>query len=188
MTHKFSPDVINRVASILKCDVPAILAVIQVEAAGDGFLPDGRPKILFERHIFSRLTERKFNVIDPAVSNKVAGGYVGGAGEYSRLYRAAQLDADAAVQSASWGACQIMGFNWKMTGEKSLIGFLLAMHNGVDAHLHLFAQYILAAGLADELREHRWADFARKYNGPAYASNKYDTKLAAAHAAQTGVA
>src|SRR5262249_39107639 len=31
------------------------------------------------------------------------------------------------------------------------------------------------------LRGHDWTTFARGYNGPAYAKNSYDTRLAAAH-------
>ena len=32
--------------------VPSVKTVVEVEAAGDGFLRDGRPKILFEAHYF----------------------------------------------------------------------------------------------------------------------------------------
>jgi hypothetical protein len=31
------------------------------------------------------------------------------------------------------------------------------------------------------LRDKDWAGFARRYNGPAYAENKYDEKLSAAY-------
>jgi peptidoglycan hydrolase-like protein with peptidoglycan-binding domain len=37
--------------------------------------------------------------------------------------------------------------------------------------------YIVATGLDRALRDHRWADFARGYNGKNYAVNAYDTKL-----------
>ena len=36
-------------ANKLGCEVAAVRAVVDVESGG-GFLPDGRPKILFERH------------------------------------------------------------------------------------------------------------------------------------------
>src|SRR5204863_9082982 len=32
-----------------------------VETSGCGYLPDRRPKILFERHVFSRLTEHRYD-------------------------------------------------------------------------------------------------------------------------------
>jgi hypothetical protein len=36
-------------------------AVLAVESLGSGFLADGRPKILFERHWFHRLTGGRFS-------------------------------------------------------------------------------------------------------------------------------
>lgn len=42
--------------------------------------------------------------------------------------------------------------------------------------------YVRAVGIDDELRSHNWAEFGRRYNGPEYKKNEYDTKLAAAHA------
>jgi hypothetical protein len=184
--HKRLTDAgIARAAATLGCEVAAVKAVIAVEAAGAGFLPDGRPKILFERHIFRRLTGNRFDASHPAISGP-AGGYKGGDAEYVRLHQALQLDGEAAVQSASWGIGQIMGFNWKLCGEKSLYGFLLAVHNDEDAQLGLMVGFIQSAELADELRRKDWAGFARGYNGPAYARNSYDVKLAAAYRAAGG--
>jgi hypothetical protein len=37
-------------------------------------------------------------------------------------------------------------------------------------------------GIADDLKAHRWAEVAKRWNGPGYAKNAYDTKLAAAYA------
>jgi N-acetylmuramidase len=39
-------------AQSLGCEVAAVKAVAAVESAGHGFLPNGKPKILFEAHIF----------------------------------------------------------------------------------------------------------------------------------------
>ena len=36
--------------------------------------------------------------------------------------------------------------------------------------------------MAEALRKKNWAAFAKAYNGPGYAKNQYDTKLAAAYA------
>jgi hypothetical protein len=182
MHNRLTDAGIARAAKTLGCEPAAVKAVIAVEAAGAGFLPDGRPKILFERHVFRRLTAGKFDASHPDLSGP-AGGYKGGAAEYGRLYQALQLDGDAAVQSASWGIAQIMGFNWKACGERSLMGFMLAVHHSEDAQLALMVAFIRSAGLADELRRLDWAGFARGYNGPGYARNKYDEKLAAAYRA-----
>lgn len=176
-----------RAAAMLDCEVAAIQAVAEVESLGAGFLLDGRPKILFERHVFHRLTGGKFAAANPDISSGTPGGYAGGVGEYARLYRAVQLDGDAAVQSASWGAFQIMGFNWQACGEASLTGFLLAVHHDDAAHLGLFCRFIVSRGLVGALHDKDWTAFARGFNGPAFAKNRYDTKLAAAYARHAGV-
>jgi hypothetical protein len=104
------------------------------------------------------------------------------------LYEALQYDADAAVKATSWGLFQIMGFNYEACGEKTLTGFLLAMHNNEDAHLALFAEFIEQRDLDEALRGKRWAVFAHGYNGAGYAANAYDHKLAAAYARHKGAA
>jgi hypothetical protein len=78
--------------------------VLTVETSGCGFLPDRRPKILFERHIFSRETESQFDAPNPDISDRTPGGYgAGGANQYSRLQQALALDRKAALRSTSCG-------------------------------------------------------------------------------------
>jgi hypothetical protein len=48
-----------------------IWAVFSVETSGCGFLTDRRPKILFERHIFSHLTNGRYDAQNPARLLKV---------------------------------------------------------------------------------------------------------------------
>ena len=45
---------VARAAEFLECDEAAVRAVIEVEAASYGFDAKGRPRILFEPHIFYR--------------------------------------------------------------------------------------------------------------------------------------
>lgn len=188
MSGRLTPNGIARVANRLGCEEAAIRAVIAVESAGAGFLSDGRPRILFEAHIFSRETGGVFDRTHPKLSSKSWNRdlYIGGAGEYARLYQATQLHGEAAVRACSWGLMQIMGFNWQACGEKSIHGFMLAMHHNEDAHLALFSEFVSRQGLSVDLRRRDWAAFARKYNGPGYASNAYDKKLAAAYDAARG--
>jgi hypothetical protein len=47
--------------------------------------------------------------------------------------------------------------------------------------LRQMASFIKKAGLLDELIAKNWAGFAKGYNGPQYAKNQYDQKLAAAY-------
>jgi hypothetical protein len=168
-------------ASKLGCEVAAVRAVIDVESRG-GFLPDGRPKILFERHYFSRLTKGKFDTSHPDISNGKWGGYgAGGAHQYDRLNEAIALDRDAALRSASWGLFQIMGDHCDSLGFADVEAFVAAMVSGEAAQLDAFVTFVKTNKLADELIRHDWAGFARGYNGPAYRENRYDQKLAAAY-------
>jgi hypothetical protein len=50
-------------ALLLGVEPEVVMAVAEVESSGDGFLPTGEPKILFEPHIFWR--ELKKRGIDP---------------------------------------------------------------------------------------------------------------------------
>lgn len=174
-----------RAAQALGCDVPAIKAVCEVEAPGGGFEADGvTPRILFEAHHFSRLTNHEYDQSHPAISSPTWNRslYIGGIKEHRRMADAAGLDRDAALQSASWGGFQVMGFNWVLTGAKSLQEFVNDMYRSEGAHLDAFIGFVKANNLAEPLRRHQWPAFARGYNGASYAQNKYDIKLAAAHA------
>jgi hypothetical protein len=176
-----SPGIYAKVAAQIGCDEAAVRAVVAVEAASRGFLPSGRPKILFERHIFRRITGGKFDASDPAVSNKKPGGYLGGEREYDRLADALGLDAKAALESASWGVGQIMGLNHEPAGYPTARAMIEAFCEGEDAQIAAMGAFILHEGLAGYLRAHDWERFAAGYNGPAYRKNDYHTKLAAAH-------
>ena len=185
---KITEDNFKAAAEFLDCDLPAIKAVTEVEARGAGFLADTRPAILFERHKFSRFTERRFDRSHPDISNRRAGGYgKGGKSQYERLHRAIALDREAALKSASWGAFQIMGFNHGVAGFEDVESFVARMCESEGTHLRAFVHFVLAnRTMAAALREHRWADFARRYNGPGYRKNHYDEKLAAAYARFAG--
>lgn len=168
-------------AAQLGCSVAVIKAVCVVEAPRGGFLPSGEPTILFERHQFSKRTGRKFDMGHPHISNPKPGGYKGGLAEHDRLAEAAALDREAALESASWGKFQIMGFNYAPAGFGNLQSFINAMYTSEGRQLDAFVSFIQHEGLAVFLRDQRWADFARRYNGANYAINSYDTKLAAAY-------
>jgi hypothetical protein len=103
-------------------------SVLAVETSGCGYLPDRRPKILFERHIFSRLTAHQYDADDPDISQPTAGGYgPPGAHQYDRLNAAMQIDWTAALKSASWGLGQIMGENFDAAGFAQIDDMVAAM-------------------------------------------------------------
>ena len=165
----------------LLCDVPAIKAVCEVEAPRGGFLSDGRPVILFERHKFHQFTKGKFYGEAPDICNPQRGGYIGGVHEWARYEKAAKFDRHAAMMSCSWGKFQIMGFNFQAAGFATVDDFVEAMNESEQAHLRAFVHLLQEWKLADELQDHNWRTFARLYNGPAYKENAYDKKLAAAY-------
>lgn len=186
---RLGEDDIERAAITLSVDPAAIRAINEVESRGDGFLTDGRPVILFERHVMRRrlldyrmpadLLEAEY----PHLVNKASGGYLGGAREWSRFDEAADIHLPAAIEAASWGLFQIMGMHWRHLQYPSAEAFFDAMHESEGAQLDAFARFIRAdASLSQALRAHDWKAFARIYNGPAYARNQYDTRLADAFA------
>lgn len=174
-------------AKLLDVEVAAIKSVDAVESNGNGFLADGLPKILFERHWFYNLTDGKWKS-NPDFCSPAPGGYakgetaeVRGQREWLRFNRASSLDWNAAVQSASWGRYQIMGFNYRLCGFTSLREFYDAMMLNEAEQLKAFIGFIRSKKLDRALREKRWAAFARLYNGPSFRKNSYDTRLAEAY-------
>jgi peptidoglycan hydrolase-like protein with peptidoglycan-binding domain len=171
----------KQAAEMLNCDIAAIKAVAEVESGGAGFLDDGRPKILFERHKFRGFTKGAFDATHPGISNKKAGGYgKGGAHQWDRFAEAAALNQTAAIKACSWGKFQAMGFNFEVCGFKTLEDFHAAMGKTEGEHLKAFCNFIIGNGLAGALRKHDWVAFARGYNGKNFRINKYDEKLKAA--------
>jgi hypothetical protein len=167
----------------IRCDIAAVKSVAEVESAGAGFLQDGRAKILFEGHIFYKYTKGRYEEAYPDICYQkwTKKYYLGGAGEYTRLEKAEGLDRAAARMSASYGKFQIMGFNFAICGYTSVDSFYEAMQVDEGQHLSAFIGYVKHVGLDKALREHRWIDFAKRYNGPEYWKNSYDKKIADAY-------
>ncbi|MBO0737575.1 MAG: N-acetylmuramidase family protein [Alphaproteobacteria bacterium] len=175
----------ERAAATLNVDLAVIRAVAEVEAAGRGFLADGRPQILYEAHVFDRETQgRHRSVRDsrgkplsvPAWDRTLYG--AAGAWQHDgRLAPAASLNWTAAHRASSWGLFQIMGFNHRLVGHERIVDFVDAMVRGAGPHLDAFVAFIRANRLDNALRSRDWREFARRYNGPAYERNNYHTKL-----------
>ncbi len=192
MPAKLSETDYQNAATKLGVPVAVIKAFAEVESSGSGFLPSGVPVILFERHVMYRLVKEKFGftradalaVKYPDIINEKSGGYGKTSEQPGRMDRAASLiDRACALESASWGMFQIMGYHWSHLGYDSLQSFINRMYASEGDQLEAFVRFIKAdAGLHAALKAKNWAEVARRYNGPGYAANKYDTKLAAAFA------
>lgn len=175
---------LQRAADRLQVDLAAVRAVNEVESRGAGFLPDGRPVILYERHIMYRQLAAAGMDADalaakyPALVNPKRGGYAGDAAEYARLASASQISAACALEATSWGAFQIMGYHWKALGYPDVFAFVDAMKVSEAEQLEAFVRFVLADKvMLAALRGKKWAKFAELYNGKAYAEHLYDVKL-----------
>lgn len=143
-----------------------IHAVDVVESNGRGFLSDNRPKILYEAHVFWRLTQGHYgkNNISYPVWNKSLYGK-SGAHQYDRLHQALMLNRPMALQSASWGRYQILGVNYKSLGYESPEIFITEMKKGEKEHLKAFSRFCEINNLVQYLRNKNWPEFVRRYNG-----------------------
>lgn len=173
---------IDRAARDLSVEPAALIAVVTVETGNrSGFLPDRRPRILYEAHIAHRLSGQPVMGLSVPVWDRSLYAPTG-AGEYERLHRAVDaLGYDVACKAASWGVGQVLGMNHSLCGFTTVGSFVRAMAEGEEQQLGAMAAFIRARGLVDHLRRLNWAGFARGYNGSAFKVNRYDEKLATAY-------
>jgi hypothetical protein len=185
---------ISDFAAAHQLEVPVVRAVYSVEAAGMGFI-GLQPKILFEGHVFWReLVARGKNPSDYTAGNEDIlfpsynpRSYVGGLAEYDRLNRARAIDDSAALRAASWGLFQVLGYHAETLGYADVQDFVAKMSQDEGQQLEAFGRFITVnrkdgRPLIDWLRAKDWTRFAAGYNGPAYAQNQYDQRLAEAYA------
>ena len=184
-------DIYTQCAQLIGCEVAAFKAVKQVETGNvGGFFAPGKPAILFEGQVFWKQLEKAGkNPKDYVNGNNdilyptwTKAHYKGGMAEYDRLEKAKKIDEVAALASASWGMFQVMGFNYAACGYSSVKEFVKALSESEDAQILAAARFISRnSNMKNALINKDWATFARYYNGPGYAKNKYDEKLQAAY-------
>lgn len=165
-----------------------------VEGLGRGFLPDGRPKILFERHRMYFYLKQKYGeecakqkmAQFPNIVNTTLGGYVGNSGEYARLEQAKQMDEDCALMSCSWGQFQIMGENYKALGYASIQEFVKQQYQNETNQLEAFLRFVETKtgqignktfGLLEALQKENWDVVFTLYNGSSYKKMGYQSKF-----------
>lgn len=174
-------------ASKLGVTVEHIEMIRKVESGGKSFDNKGRPVILFEPHIFHRRTQGKWSPSSFSYSKWGARPYPKGYdARWAQMEAAAGHNEDAALESASWGLFQIMGFHWKSLGYASAQDFAQAMATSEADHLGAVVRFIAANNLTGALRRCKAGlpetcrDFAKGYNGRGYAKNRYHIKMAEA--------
>ena len=163
----------------------------KVEAPRGAFDDQGRPSILYERHVFARNTTPKgrFNTSHPdlsAVRGYGPGSYGAFSAQYAKLAAAYALDPESAFEGCSWGAFQVLGENALSLGYASARAMAVELATSEAAHLDSYVAFIEANSLADELGQCRAGDptscipFVSVYNGDGYAKFGYHIKFAAA--------
>jgi len=159
-------------------------AFMDVEAAGSGFDHLGRPKMLFEPHVFYRnLSGSKRQA---AVNSRLAyskwkpGAYP--SDSYPRLIKAMAIDETAALKAASWGAGQILGENHVAAGYATPQAMVTAFMADEEAHLDAMVSFLISKNIAKALKAHDWETVARVYNGAGYRTHNYHGRMAAAFA------
>lgn len=193
----YSPDILSEedyvdVARRLGIDVAAVKAVVEIEAGRDqgGFVEPGMPIINFDLRQFRRLAAKhNINLSRYAKSHAVVfrspdakkyGSHQHA--QHARLEAASEIDRQTAVYATYWGLFQIGGANWKLCGADSYEDFVDRMCRSERDQLELFAALIEKCGYTKYLRNHDWASFARRYNGPGYRKYNYHTRMAKAYA------
>jgi hypothetical protein len=174
------------VAAALNVPPKLIRAVNKVEAPRGAFDNQGRPSILYEKHVFARNTGGRFNASHPVLSaSKWQPGTYGPLSvQYDKLAQACALDPDAAFKACSWGAFQVLGENAVDIGYGSAFEMALALTVSEAAHLDSFVRFIRSKKLVAALQACKPGDpascipFVKAYNGDGYARNKYHINLA----------
>lgn len=180
------------VARELGVEIAAIKAVVDIEAGKmhQGFSAPGKPLINFDLSMFRQFARRNgvnlspytrsHSIVFARPDSRRYGSQQNA--QHERLKAAMTIDRNSAIQGTFWGMFQIGGFNWKLCGCKSIDEFVKKMSRSERDQLELFAAFIKSIGLDAALRDKNWAKFARRYNGPSYASRGYHTRMANAYA------
>ena len=179
---------IATIAEQIGVEEASLRAVLQVETGGKGYDAKNRPKALFERHKFWKELADTPDLQTNAAGLGLAYPKWGekpypkdSDGVYSEISAACEIDLDGALRSTSWGLGQIMGSNYRMVGCATVQDMVEQAKQSEVMQLQQWVGFVRSANLLQALKNKDWAAFAKGYNGPGYATNKYDVKLAAAY-------
>jgi peptidoglycan hydrolase-like protein with peptidoglycan-binding domain len=172
-------------ATRLAAPVANVKAIADVESAGETFWTiDGQqlPAVRLEAHWFGKFTGYRFNTSRPDLSSTEwipALAASTRAGAWQQVRAALALDKAAAEQATSWGAFQVMGFNWQRLHYARVDEFVAAMSTA-SGQLEAFTRYIEAdPALRASLAIGAWRDVENRYNGGGF-NGVYAAKLEAA--------
>jgi N-acetylmuramidase len=134
---------------------PAVaLAIFAVESKRAYDPTTGLVIVRFEPKVFLRRSGRL-----------VTSDHSGQLAEWQAIEEAYALNPKAALESASYGLPQLMGFNFGVTTHADARALLLGFQRSAREQVAGFFGFVAANGLVDEARERRFVAFARRYNG-----------------------
>jgi hypothetical protein len=141
----------------------ALAAVVKLESRGSGFSSRNgdRVTIRFENHVFwsrwgkchstqydmhfdfdsNHKTRHKINGIT-SEEGWIPFPHTSQAQDWEVFNFARHLNEDAAIMSTSFGAGQVMGFNYEKVGYNTPVEFFTAVSTSLEAHLRAMAEYI----------------------------------------------
>lgn len=179
--------IVRRLAGQYGVDERLALAVLAIESGGAGFY-NGDLVTRFEPHVFldrfHALFRQRFKVGEPQwdgnqhrVNNGGAWMQFHGDQVYERVAQrlAAQIGREAAFEAASYGAGQIMGFNYALCGYDSAEAMVAAFSESEEAQIKAVFEYFrnrkddTGRSALDCLRAGDLVGFAVLYNGPGQA-------------------
>lgn len=200
MSKRLTPEQIYRAAISHGLEPAALRAVIAVESGGSGFLPDGRCKVLFERHhMWKRLQARGLDPGPLAAARPDLCGtswkpklwpYGSQAKQWDRIAAVIRFGdsvdrqesyAKAAYEATSWGLFQLMGFNYEAAGFPNVLAFKQAHEESEAQQLAAILRWMGGNGLLGRLAKRDWIRFTAAYNGPGQVP-VYSARLMAAYA------
>jgi hypothetical protein len=149
---KFTHDDIVLIANQHSLEPLLLEAFVEVYAPGSGFLEDGRPKVIFQHHIFwknllpayrTRFKRRKFkmlavmhrDILHPVPATSVSVSYLS---EHNKLDKATGIDSDAALRSALWGRFMLPGEAFISAGFLTIGDFVAAHQKNETEQLSAF--------------------------------------------------
>lgn len=169
----------KKIADKMGVSVAVIKTVRDIESAGNGFLPDGSTKILFEGHKFwSQLVKKGLDPYkllkeehrDVLYKNWTREFYLGGYKEYDRLTEAVEMSDDvrvkeAALEACSYGSFQVMGYHAKDLGFQDVFDMFFYARTGEYQSLDLFFRFCEHFNLTRHLKSGNIKAFVTGYNG-----------------------
>jgi len=161
-----------------------LAAVLLVESRGRGFDEEGNVITRFENHVFfKRWGEKNKKVFDqhftfdPETRHKGHTFRKGTTGAFATFHNnnakelevlafARTLDDTVALESASYGAAQVMGFNFAKLGYSNVQAMVTDFATGIRPQLDGMISFIKSTKLCmDGLKAKDYVKFARGYNG-----------------------